>query len=254
MKQKMSTKMVGESLEQHCEIEFNKLRPTAFQNAYFEKDNDSRSGSKGDYIYKECDEHGNEIISIMFEMKNESEGTATKKRNDEFFKELDKDRNEKKCEYAVLVSQLEGESELYNTGIVDVSYRFPKMYVIRPQFFIPIITLLRNAALNSLKYKAELATIRNQNVDITNFEENINKFKEGFSKNFLSASTHFQKAIEEIDKSIARMQKVKEELTTSENQLRLANQKAEDLTIKKLTKGNPTMTAKFDELTKNIEE
>lgn len=254
MKQKMSTKMVGESLEQHCEIEFNKLRPTAFQNAYFEKDNDSRSGSKGDYIYKECDEHGNEIISIMFEMKNESEGTATKKRNDEFFKELDKDRNEKKCEYAVLVSQLEGESELYNTGIVDVSYRFPKMYVIRPQFFIPIITLLRNAALNSLKYKAELATIRNQNVDITNFEENINKFKEGFSKNFLSASSHFQKAIEEIDKSIARMQKVKEELTTSENQLRLANQKAEDLTIKKLTKGNPTMTAKFDELTKNIEE
>ena len=254
MKQKMSTKMVGESLEQHCEIEFNKLRPTAFQNAYFEKDNDSRSGSKGDYIYKECDEHGNEIISIMFEMKNESEGTATKKRNEEFFKELDKDRNEKKCEYAVLVSQLEGESELYNTGIVDVSYRFPKMYVIRPQFFIPIITLLRNAALNSLKYKAELATIRNQNVDITNFEENINKFKEGFSKNFLSASTHFQKAIEEIDKSIARMQKVKEELTTSENQLRLANQKAEDLTIKKLTKGNPTMTAKFDELTKNIEE
>ena len=254
MKQKMSTKMVGESLEQHCEIEFNKLRPTAFQNAYFEKDNDSRSGSKGDYIYKECDEHGNEIISIMFEMKNESEGTATKKRNEEFFKELDKDRNEKKCEYAVLVSQLEGESELYNTGIVDVSYRFPKMYVIRPQFFIPIITLLRNAALNSLKYKAELATIRNQNVDITNFEENINKFKEGFSKNFLSASTHFQKAIEEIDKSIARMQKVKEELTTSENQLRLANQKAEDLSIKKLTKGNPTMTAKFDELTKNIEE
>jgi hypothetical protein len=254
MKQKMSTKMVGESLEQHCEIEFNKLRPTAFQNAYFEKDNDSRSGSKGDYIYKESDEHGNEIISIMFEMKNESEGTTTKKRNDEFFKELDKDRNEKKCEYAVLVSQLEADSELYNTGIVDVSYKFPKMYVIRPQFFIPIITLLRNAALNSLKYKAELATIRNQNVDITNFEENINKFKEGFSKNFLSASTHFQKAIEEIDKSIARMQKVKEELTTSENQLRLANQKAEDLTIKKLTKGNPTMTAKFDDLAKNIEE
>jgi hypothetical protein len=253
MKQKMSTKMVGESLEQHCEIEFNKLRPTAFQNAYFEKDNDSRSGSKGDYIYKESDEHGNEIISIMFEMKNESEGTTTKKRNDEFFKELDKDRNEKKCEYAVLVSQLEADSELYNTGIVDVSYKFPKMYVIRPQFFIPIITLLRNAALNSLKYKAELATIRNQNVDITNFEENINKFKEGFSKNFLSASTHFQKAIEEIDKSIARMQKVKEELTTSENQLRLANQKAEDLTIKKLTKGNPTMTAKFEELSNNSE-
>ena len=254
LKNRMSTKMVGESLEQHCEIEFNKLRPTAFQNAYFEKDNDARSGSKGDYIYKECDEHGNEIISIMFEMKNESEGTASKKKNEDFFKELDKDRNEKKCEYAVLVSMLEGESELYNTGIVDVSYKFPKMYVIRPQFFIPIITLLRNAALNSLKYKAELVTIRNQNIDITNFEENINKFKDGFSKNFLSASTHFQKAIEEIDKSIARMQKVKEELTTSENQLRLANQKAEDLTIKKLTKGNPTMTAKFEELSNNSEE
>ncbi len=253
LKNRMSTKMVGESLEQHCEIEFNKLRPTAFQNAYFEKDNDARSGSKGDYIYKECDEHGNEIISIMFEMKNESEGTASKKKNEDFFKELDKDRNEKKCEYAVLVSMLEGESEFYNTGIVDVSYKFPKMYVIRPQFFIPIITLLRNAALNSLKYKAELATIRNQNIDITNFEENINKFKDGFSKNFLSASTHFQKAIEEIDKSIARMQKVKEELTTSENQLRLANQKAEDLTIKKLTKGNPTMTAKFEELSNNSE-
>lgn len=253
LKNRMSTKMVGESLEQHCEIEFNKLRPTAFQNAYFEKDNDARSGSKGDYIYKECDEHGNEIISIMFEMKNESEGTATKKKNEDFLKELDKDRNEKKCEYAVLVSMLESESELYNTGIVDVSYKFPKMYVIRPQFFIPIITLLRNAALNSLKYKAELATIRNQNIDITNFEENINKFKDGFSKNFLSASTHFQKAIEEIDKSIARMQKVKEELTTSENQLRLANQKAEDLTIKKLTKGNPTMTAKFEELSNNSE-
>jgi hypothetical protein len=253
LKQRLSTKMIGESLEQHCEIEFNKLRPTAFQNAYFEKDNDARSGSKGDYIYKECDEHGNEIISIMFEMKNESEGTATKKKNEDFLKELDKDRNEKKCEYAVLVSMLESESELYNTGIIDVSYKFPKMYVIRPQFFIPIITLLRNAALNSLKYKAELATIRNQNIDITNFEENINKFKDGFSKNFLSASTHFQKAIEEIDKSIARMQKVKEELTTSENQLRLANQKAEDLTIKKLTKGNPTMTAKFEELSNNSE-
>ncbi|MEN9323896.1 MAG: hypothetical protein RL699_1676 [Bacteroidota bacterium] len=248
MKAKLSTKMVGESLEQHCELEFNKLRSTAFQQAYFEKDNDARSGSKGDYIYREKDPHGTEIISIMFEMKNESDGTATKKKNEDFLKELDKDRTEKKCEYAVLVSMLEKDNELYDSGIVDVSYKHPKMYVVRPQFFIPIITVLRNAALNSLKYKSDLAAIRNQNVDITNFEENINKFKDGFSKNFLSASTHFQKAIEEIDKSIARMQKVKEELTTSENQLRLANQKAEDLTIKKLTKGNPTMTAKFESL------
>ena len=248
MKAKLSTKMVGESLEQHCELEFNKLRSTAFQQAYFEKDNDARSGSKGDYIYRENDPHGTEIISIMFEMKNESDGTATKKKNEDFLKELDKDRTEKKCEYAVLVSMLEKDNELYDSGIVDVSYKHPKMYVVRPQFFIPIITVLRNAALNSLKYKSDLAAIRNQNVDITNFEDNINKFKDGFSKNFLSASTHFQKAIEEIDKSIARMQKVKEELTTSENQLRLANQKAEDLTIKKLTKGNPTMTAKFESL------
>jgi hypothetical protein len=247
MKLKLSTKMLGETLEQHCETEFNKLRPTAFQKAYFEKDNDSKSGSKGDYIYKETDEAGNEIISIMFEMKNESDATATKKKNDDFLKELDKDRNEKKCEYAVLVSLLETESELYNTGIVDVSHKFNKMYVVRPQFFIPIITLLRNAAMNSLQYKAELALVKNQNTDITNFEDKLNKFKEGFSKNYLSAQSHFQEAIKKIDASIAVMQKVKEELTTSENQLRLANDKAEDLTIKKLTHNNPTMKAKFDE-------
>ncbi len=248
MKQKLSTKMIGESLEQHCEIEFNKLRATAFPKAYFEKDNDARSGTKGDYIYRENDEHGNEIISIMFEMKNESDSVVAKKKNQEFFSKLDKDRNEKKCEYAILVSTLESDNELYNTGIVDVSYKYPKMYVIRPQFFIQLLTLLRNAAMNSMQYKAELSLIRNQNIDITNFEESITKFKDGFSKNFLSASSHFQKAIEEIDKSIARMQKVKEELTTSENQLRLANQKAEDLTIKKLIRGNPTMKAKFEEL------
>lgn len=246
MKQKLSTKMLGESLEQHCEIEFNKLRPTAFPKAYFEKDSDARSGSKGDYIYREKDELGNEIISIMFEMKNESEQTATKKRNEDFFKELDKDRTEKKCEYAILVSVLEAENELYNSGIVDVSYKYPKMYVVRPQFFIPIITILRNAALNSLQYKAELALVRNQNIDITNFEEKITKFREGFAKNYQLAHSHFQDAIEEIDKSIARMQKVKDSLLSSENQLRLANQKAEDLTIKKLTHGNPTMKAKFE--------
>lgn len=248
MKAKLSTKMIGETLEQHCEIEFNKLRATAFQNAYFEKDNDARSGSKGDFIYKETDEFGNEIISIMFEMKNEGDETATKKKNEDFFKELDKDRNEKKCEYAILVTMLEAESDYYNTGIVDVSHKYPKMYVVRPQFFIPIITLLRNAAMNSLKYKAELALERNQNIDITNFEEKINSFKEGFAKNYLSASNYFQKAIDEIDKSIERMQKVKDALTMSERQLRLANQKAEDLTIKKLTHGNPTMKAKFNEL------
>jgi hypothetical protein len=248
MKLKLSTKMVGETLEQHCETEFNKLRATAFQRAYFEKDNDSRSGSKGDFIYRENDEGGNEIISIMFEMKNEGDGTASKKKNEDFLRELDKDRIEKKCEYAVLVSLLEADSEYYNSGIVDVSHKFPKMYVVRPQFFIPIITLLRNAAMNSMQYKSELALVRNQNIDITNFEEKINKFKEGFAKNYFSASSHFQKAIEEIDKSIARMQKVKEELASSENQLRLANQKADDLTIKKLTHGNPTMKAKFDEL------
>ena len=248
MKAKLSTKMIGETLEQHCETEFNKLRATAFQNAYFEKDNDARSGSKGDFIYKETDEAGNEIISIMFEMKNEGDETATKKKNEDFFKELDKDRNEKKCEYAVLVTMLEAESEYYNTGIVDVSHKYPKMYVVRPQFFIPIITLLRNAAMNSLKYKAELALVRNQNIDITNFEEKINQFKEGFARNYDLASRKFQMAIDEIDKTIIHLQKTKEALLSSDNNLRLANQKAEDLTIKKLTHGNPTMKAKFDEL------
>jgi hypothetical protein len=248
MKLKLSTKMLGETLEQHCENEFNKLRATAFQRAYFEKDNNSRSGSKGDYIYREEDEAGNEIISIMFEMKNEGDETATKKKNEDFFKELDKDRSEKKCEYAVLVTMLETESELYNSGIVDVSYKFPKMYVVRPQFFIPIITLLRNAAMNSLQYKAELAQIRNQNIDITNFESKMNDFKEGFARNYNLASKKFKDAIEEIDKSIHHLQKTKDALLSSENNLRLANDKAEDLTIKKLTKGNPTMKAKFDEL------
>lgn len=250
MKQKLSTKMVGESLEQHCEIEFNKLRATAFPKAYFEKDNDARSGTKGDYIYRENDEHGNEIISIMFEMKNETDSVVAKKKNQDFLTKLDKDRNEKKCEYAILVSTLESDNELYNTGIVDVSYKYPKMYVIRPQFFIQLLTLLRNAAMNSMQYKAELSLIRNQNIDITNFEDSITKFRDGFTKNIISASTHFQKAIEEIDKSISRMQKVKEELITTENQLRLANQKVEDLSIKKLTRGNPTMKAKFEELNK----
>lgn len=248
MKLKLSTKMIGETLEQHCETEFNKLRATAFQNAYFEKDNDSKSGSKGDFIYKETDEAGNEIISIMFEMKNEGDETATKKKNEDFFKELDKDRNEKKCEYAVMVSLLEAESEYYNSGIVDVSHKFPKMYVVRPQFFIPIITLLRNAAMNSLKYKAELALVRNQNVDITNFEEKINTFKEGFARNYELASKKFKTAIDEIDKTIDHLQKTKDALLSSDNNLRLANQKADDLTIKKLTHGNPTMKAKFDEL------
>lgn len=250
MKQKLSTKMVGESLEQHCEIEFNKLRATAFPKAYFEKDNDARSGTKGDYIYRENDEHGNEIISIMFEMKNETDSVVAKKKNQDFLTKLDKDRIEKKCEYAILVSTLESDNELYNTGIVDVSYKYPKMYVIRPQFFIQLLTLLRNAAMNSMQYKAELSLIRNQNIDITNFEDSITKFRDGFTKNIISASTHFQKAIEEIDKSISRMQKVKEELITTENQMRLANQKVEDLSIKKLTRGNPTMKAKFEELNK----
>lgn len=248
MKLKLSTKMIGETLEQHCETEFNKLRATAFQHAYFEKDNDSKTGSKGDYIYKETDEAGNEIISIMFEMKNEGDETATKKRNEDFLKELDKDRNEKKCEFAVLVSLLEAENELYNTGIVDVSHKYPKMYVVRPQFFIPIITLLRNAAMNTLKYKAELALVKSQNVDITNFEDNINKFKEGFAKNYDIASRKFKTAIEEIDKTIDHLQKTKDALLSSENNLRLANNKAEDLTIKRLTRGNPTMEAKFAEL------
>ncbi len=246
-KQKLSTKMVGETLEQHCEIEFNKLRATAFQNAYFEKDNDSSGGNKGDFIYKETDEEGNEIISIMFEMKNENDETVTKKRNEDFFAKLDKDRKEKRCEYAILVSLLESENEFYNTGVVDVSYKFNKMYVIRPQFFIQIITLLRNAAMNSMKYKSELNLIKNQNVDITNFEDKINTFREGFSKNYLSASTNFEKAIKEIDSSIAKMENVKKALTTTENQLRLANKKADNLTIRKLTYGNPTMKAKFEE-------
>jgi hypothetical protein len=248
MKQKQSTKMLGESLEQHCEIEFNKLRASAFQNAYFEKDNDSSSGSKGDFIFRENDAAGNEIISIMFEMKNESDQTATKKRNEDFFRELDKDRNEKKCEYAVLVSLLESENELYNTGIVDVSHKYNKMYVVRPQFFIPIITLLRNAALNSIQYKAELALVKSQNIDITNFEEKMNKFKEGFARNYDLASRKFKDAIDGIDKTIRELQKTKDALLSSENNLRLANEKTEDLTIKKLTHGNPTMKAKFDEL------
>jgi hypothetical protein len=248
MKLKLSTKMVGETLEQHCETEFNKLRATAFQNAYFEKDNNSITGSKGDFIYRENDQHGNEIISIMFEMKNESDATTTKKRNEDFFKELDKDRTEKKCEYAVLVTLLEAESDYYNTGIVDVSHKFSKMYVVRPQFFIPIITLLRNASMNSMQYKAELSLIKNQNIDITNFEDNITKFKEGFAKNYELASRQFKTAIDEIDKTMDHLQKTKDALLASVNNLRLANNKAEDLTIKKLTNGNPTMKAKFDEL------
>lgn len=253
LKLKLSTKMVGETLEQHCETEFNKLRATAFQKAYFEKDNDASSGSKGDYIYRETDESDNEIISIMFEMKNEGDETATKKKNEDFFKELDKDRTEKKCEYAVLVSLLEAENEFYNQGIVDVSHKFDKMYVVRPQFFIPIITLLRNAAMNSMEYKAELSLIRNQNVDITNFEEKINTFKEGFARNFELASRKFKTAIDEIDKTINHLQKTKDALLSSENNLRLANNKADDLTIKKLTHGNPTMKAKFEGLKDNSE-
>jgi hypothetical protein len=253
-KQKLSTKMLGETLEQHCETEFNKLRPTAFQNVYFEKDNDTKSGTKGDYIYRELDAHGNEIISIMFEMKNENDETATKKRNEDFFTKLDKDRNDKKCEYAILVSMLETDNELYNTGIVDVSYKYSKMYVVRPQFFISIITLLRNAAMNSLQYKAELAAMRNQQIDITNFEDKINKFREGFAYNYNLASQKFTTAIESIDKSIAQLHKTKEALLSSENNLRLANDKANDLSIKKLTHGNPTMKAKFEDLSKDGEE
>ncbi len=247
-RQKLSTKMVGETLEQHCEIEFNKLRPTAFQNAYFEKDNDASSGTKGDFIYRESDEAGNEIISIMFEMKNQNDETATKKRNEDFFAKLDKDRRNKKCEYAVLVSLLETDNEFYNNGIVDVSHRFEKMYVIRPQFFIPIITLLRNAAMNSLVYKQELNLMRSQHIDITNFENKINAFRDGFARNYELANKKFQTAIEEIDKTISHLQKTKEALLSSGNNLRLANNKAEDLTIKKLTYGNPTMKAKFNEL------
>lgn len=250
MKLKLSTKMIGETLEQHCETEFNKLRATAFQKAYFEKDNDSKTGSKGDFIYRESDHAGNEIISIMFEMKNEGDETATKKRNEDFLKELDRDRTEKKCEYAVLVSLLEADSEYYNSGIVDVSHKYPKMYVVRPQFFIPIITLLRNAAMNSIHYKAELALVKSQNIDITNFEEKMNKFKEGFARNYDLASRKFKDAIDGIDKTIKELEKTKAALLSSENKLRLANEKTEELTIKKLTHGNPTMKAKFDELNK----
>ncbi len=247
-KAKLSTKMIGESLEKHCEYEFNRLRATAFKNAYFEKDNDSRSGSKGDYIYREEDDDGTEILSIMFEMKNEADTTATKKKNEDFLKELDKDRNEKKCEYAILVSLLEAENELYNEGIVDVSYRYPKMYVIRPQFFIPIITILRNAALNSLEYRREIAVMRSQNIDITNFENSLMEFKSKFAYNYDLASRKFKTAIDEIDKTIDHLMKIKENLLSSENNLRLANNKAEELTIKKLTKNNPTMKMKFDAL------
>lgn len=247
-KAKQSTKMIGESLEQHCEIEFNRLRMTAFQNAEFGKDNDAKTGSKGDYIYREYDKSGTEIISIMFEMKNEGDETATKKKNEHFFKELDKDRNEKKCEYAILVSMLEADNELYNNGIVDVSYAYDKMYVIRPQFFIPIITLLRNAAMNSLKYKQEVALMREQNIDITNFEEDLNAFKEGFARNYDLASRKFKAAIDEIDKTITHLQKTKDSLLSSENNLRLANNKADDLTVKKLVQKNPTMKEKFDQL------
>ncbi len=250
-KQRLSTKMLGESLEQHCENEFNSLRMTAFPTAYFEKDSDISKGTKGDYIFRESDAQGNEIISIMFEMKNQQDVSAAKKKNEDFFKKLDKDRNDKNCEYAVLVSMLEPESELYNTGIVDVSYQYPKMYVVRPQFFIPIITLLRNAALNSMEYKRELAEIRNQNIDVTNFEQNLMDFKDSFSKNYQHAHDRFVDAIAEIDKSINHLQKIKENLTKSDNHLRTANNKIEDISIKKLTKGNPTMQAKFAELESN---
>ena len=245
-KQKLSTKMIGETLEQHCETEFNKLRATAFQNAYFEKDNDHSGGTKGDYVFKEKDINGNEIVSIMFEMKNEGDETATKKKNEDFFAKLDKDRRDKGCEYAVLVSLLEADSEFYNTGIVDVSYKYEKMYVIRPQFFIPIISLLRNAGMKSLQYKAELTIMRNQNVDITNFEDKINDFKTGFARNYDLASRQFGEAIKEIDKTMNHLQKTKEALLASVNNLRLANNKADDLTIKKLTHGNPTMKEKFN--------
>jgi hypothetical protein len=248
LKTKLSTKMVGETLEQHCEYEFNNLRALAFPRATFGKDNDIQSGSKGDYIYREVDENGVEILSIMFEMKNEQDETATKKKNEQFLKELDKDRNEKKCEYAILVSLLESDNELYNNGIVDVSHIYPKMYVIRPQFFIPMITLLRNASLNALKYKQEAALMRRQNIDITTFEDDLNAFKQAFSKNYELASRKFGDAIDEIDKTIKSLQKTKEYLLSSENNLRLANDKADSLTVKKLTKNNPTMKKKFEEL------
>lgn len=248
MKARLSTKMVGETLEQHCETEFNRIRAMAFPTAYFEKDNDARTGSKGDYIFRDSNEAGTEIVSIMFEMKNESDETATKKKNEDFLKELDKDRTEKNCEYAILVSLIEPDSALYNSGIVDVSHRYSKMYVVRPQFFIPIITLLRNAAQSSLKYKTELALVKEQNIDITNFENELDAFKTGFARNYELASKKFKTAIEEIDKTIDHLQKTKDALLGSENNLRLANNKADDLTVKKLTKGNPTMAAKFAEL------
>lgn len=250
LKTKMSTKMVGETLEQHCEIQFNQIRATAFRNSYFEKDNDARTGSKGDYIFREEDEYGNEIVSIMFEMKNENDTTATKHKNEDFFKELDKDRKEKNCEYAVLVSLLESDSELYNAGIVDVSYKYDKMYVVRPQCFIPIITLLRNAALNALSYKQELANVRNQDIDISNFEDALLKFKNDFGRNYELAHNHFDKAIDEIDKTIQHLEKVKNELLGSDKQLRVATNKVEDVSVKKLTKDNPTMQAKFENLKK----
>lgn len=251
LKTKMSTKMVGETLEQHCEIQFNQLRATAFRNAYFEKDNDSRSGSKGDYIYRETDENGVELISIMFEMKNEMDETATKHKNEDFYKELDKDRKQKNCEYAVLVSMLESDNELFNAGIVDVSYKYEKMYVVRPQCFIPIITLLRNAAMNAMEYKQELAVVRNQNIDISDFEEKLMNFKSDFSRNYDIAHSHFDKAVDEIDKTIQHLEKVKKELLGSDNQLRIANNKVDEVSIKKLTKGNKTMQEKFEELKKN---
>jgi hypothetical protein len=248
MNVRLSTKMIGETLEIHCETEFNRIRSTAFPNAYFEKDNDARTGSKGDYIFKDKDIEGTEIVSIMFEMKNESDTTATKKKNEDFFKELNKDREEKKCEYAVLVSLLESDSELYNSGIVDVSYHYPKMYVIRPQFFIPIITLLRNASMKSLEFKNELARVREQNIDITNFEDDLEQFKEAFGKNYNLASKKFESAIASIDKSIDQLQKTKDALLGTERNLRLANDKAHGVTIKKLTRKNPTMAAKFEQL------
>ena len=250
MKAKLSTQMLGETLEQHCEIEFGKIRATAFPRAYFEKDNDARTDSKGDFIFREADDAGTEIVSIMFEMKNENDTTATKKKNEDFLKELDKDRNEKGCEYAVLVSLLEPDNDLYNGGIVDVSHRYPKMYVVRPQFFIPIITLLRNAAQNSLKYKTELALVKAQNLDITNFENELEAFKSAFGRNYDLASKHFQKAVEGIDKSIDHLQKTKDALIGTDRNLRLANDKAQEVTIKKLTRRNPTMAAKFDDLKK----
>lgn len=253
-KLRQSTKMIGESLERHCEAEFEKLRATAFQNVYFEKDNDARSGSKGDYIYRETDGNGVEVLSIMFEMKNQNDETATKKKNEDFLKELDKDRREKGCEYAILVSMLESDSELYNAGIVDKSHRYEKMYVIRPQFFIPMITILRNTAMNALSYRTELEEIRRQNVDVTNFEENIQKFKEGFARNYSLASKKFMTAIDEIDKTILHLQKTKEALLSSENNLRLASNKTEDLTIRRLTRGNPTMKAMFEDAKKAGEE